>query len=445
MADMPGALLLRSGVLRPADLAAAASLRERDGGSFGECLVRLGYLEEEQLAEFYTRRLMITRVPDHRLVDVPKNALALVTSDMAAEFRVVPLEVDPENHLVLVMADPTDNHAVDEVAFFADRFVVRVVATESAIRDAIERHYGVSFTSPRAADRVARVAHAVATPQSPQAPPPSPTLLHLPKATVQARGVRGGPRSEAPSAREPNPSPPPPQPKAAPPPKPSKEAIEEQIVLLTKVKYADATPLPMPIPPPDDYQPDYLPQHEPEPILLTHPKSHEPPRPKHDTLPGFAQMTVPDPPLARLRAARHRDEIAAAVLDYVALLMRRAVFFVIKKSILIGHDVRGGDLEAALVRKLVISVEAPSLFRDVIASRLPYRGPLPETPANRAFAHALGGVTPEVLFMPIAVRARVIAVLFADGAAQPLPDAALHATVREAGLAYERLILESKA
>ena len=29
-------------------------------------------------------------------------------------------------------------------------------------------------------------------------------------------------------------------------------------------------------------------------------------------------------------------------------------------------------------------------------------------------------------------------------AAQPLPDAALHATVREAGLAYERLILESK-
>ena len=47
--------------------------------------------------------------------------------------------------------------------------------------------------------------------------------------------------------------------------------------------------------------------------------------------------------------------------------------------------------------------------------------------------------------MPIAVRDRVIAVLFADGAAQPLPDAALHATVREAGLAYERLILEAKA
>jgi hypothetical protein len=419
MADMPGALLLRMGVVRPADLAAATALQERDGGSFGECLVRLGLVDEPELAEFYQSHLMITRVPDHRLVDVHKNILALVTADMAAEFRVLPIDLDGDG-LVLAMADPTDNHAVDEVAFFADRFVVRVVATESAIRDGIERHYRVRFTSPRAADRAG--------------------------GRVAERAARPGPSSEAPPTRAPNPSPPPPQPKGAQPapPKPSKAALEEQIVLLTKVKYADATPLPMPVPPPDDYQPDYLPQND-EPILLTRPKPAPPERKRSDTLPGFAQITVPDPPLARLRAVRHRDEIAAAVLDYVALLMRRGSFFVMKRSILIGHDARGADVDAATVRKLVINVEAPSLFRDVIASRLPYRGPLPETPANRAFAHALGGVSSEVLVMPIAVRDRVIAVLFADGAAQPLPDAALHATIREAGLAYERLILESKS
>ena len=319
--------------------------------------------------------------------------LALVTADMAAEFRVLPLELDGDG-LVLAMADPTDNHAVDEVAFFADRFIVRVVATESAIRDGIERHYGVRFTSPRAADRYgARVAQ-------------------------PAAAAKPGPKSEAPPDRTPNPSPPPPTPKDAQAAKPSKDAIEEQIVLLTKVKYADATPLPMPVPPPDDYEPLYAPEdHEmesDEPILLTNKK---PERKRSDTLPGFAQITVPDPPLALLRAARDRDQIAAAVLDWVSLLMRRGAFFVMKKSILIGHDARGVDIEPATVRKLVINVEAPSLFRDVIASRLPYRGPLPETPANRAFAHALGGVSSEVLVMPIAVRDRIIAVLFADGAA----------------------------
>jgi type II secretion system (T2SS) protein E len=431
MADMPGALLLRAGVLRPGDLAAAAALQERDGGSFGECLVRLGYIDEPQLADFYQTRLMITRVPDHRLVNVAKQVLALVPADMAAEFRVVPVDFDGES-LTLAMADPTDNHAVDEIAFFADRHIVRVVATESAVRDAIERHYGVRFTSPRAADRVGV---RVAQPMSESHP-----------ATPPRRTPRPGPSTEAPPERAPNPSPPPPSEAKgkAPPPKPSKEAIEEQIVLLTKVKYADATPLPMPVPPPPDYEPEYAPEDD-EPILLTRPKAPPPPeRRRSDTLPGFAQITVPDPPLARLRAAHHRDEIAAAVLDYLALLMRRGAFFVMKKSILIGHDARGADLDPGTVRKLVINVEAPSLFRDVIASRLPYRGPLPETPANRAFAHALGGVSSEVLLMPIAVRDRIIAVLFGDGAAQPLPDAALHATVREAGLAYERLILESK-
>lgn len=424
---MPGALLLRSGVLRQGDLAAAAALRERDGGSFGECLVRLGLIDEDALADFYQRRLMITRLPDHRLVEVSRKAMQLVPADMAAEFRVIPVEIDADGHLVLAMSDPTDNHAVDEVTFFADRFVVRVVATESAIRDAIERHYGVRFTSPHPADRVRRVAPPTAAP-APARPAPRP-----------------GPTTEAPPDRAPNPSPPPPRAQQTPPPpKPSKQELEEQIVLLTNIKYADATPLPMPLPPPpDDDQPDYLPQRD-EPILLTNPKATAPERPKRDTLPGFAQITVPDPPLALLRAAHARDQIATAVLDYVALLMRRAAFFVMKKSILIGHDARGVDLDVGTVRKLVINVEAPSLFRDVIASRLPYRGPLPETPANRAFAHALGGVSPEVLLMPVAVRDRVIAVLFADGAAQPLPDAALHATVREAGLAYERLILAAK-
>jgi hypothetical protein len=218
-------------------------------------------------------------------------------------------------------------------------------------------------------------------------------------------------------------------------------------VLLTNIKYSDATPLPMPVPPPDDYRPQRFPEHVPEeePVLLTRPKSvgHEPPR--RDTLPGFGILAVPDPPLAALRAATHRDQIAGAVLDYLGLLLRRAAFFVMKKSILAGHDARGPDVDRASVRRLVIPVDAPSLFRDVVASRLPYRGPLPETPANRAFAQELGGIAGDVLLMPIAVRDRVIAVLYGDGAFQPLPDAALHATMREAGLAYERLIIEAKS
>jgi hypothetical protein len=416
MADLPGALLLQTGVLRREQLSAAAALRNTDGGSIGECLVRLGYVDEETLAQLYHRRLMIARIADHQLVNIKKKVLALVPSDMAAEFRVVPLETDNEGGLTLAMADPADNHAVDEVAFFADKFIVRVVATESAIRDAIERHYGVHFSAPRAADRVGVV--------------------------VGATPASAAPKTEAPLDRPPNPSPPPSRRPEPAPPKPRLDIIEEQIVLLTEIKQAEDTPLPQPAPPPPENHREF--QEEEEPILLTKPVAAPPTRKKRDTLPGFAQITAPDPPLLQLRAARARDEIATAVLDYVGQLMSRCIFFVMKKSQLSGYDARGQGINLSKVKQLVINVGAPSLFNDVVNSRLPYRGPLPETPANRAFAQSIGGAPAEVLLMPMAVRDRIIALLYADGMAGPLPEAALHATMREAGLAYERLIIDAK-
>jgi hypothetical protein len=95
--------------------------------------------------------------------------------------------------------------------------------------------------------------------------------------------------------------------------------------------------------------------------------------------------------------------------------------------------------------ELAIQLDSPSVFREVVLSRMPYRGPMPDGSANRTFARIMGGVSAEVLIMPILIRDRVVAVLFADRALRPLPDAALHATIHEAGLAYERLILLGKS
>ncbi|HEY7955094.1 MAG TPA: hypothetical protein VII38_07365 [Polyangia bacterium] len=393
MADTSGALLARAGIVTPEELAKANSIRQRDGGSLGECLVRIGAIDEERLVQFYHKRLMVPRVAAAKLMVVAPEVLELVPPEMAAEFRCVPIDLDAEG-ITLAMSDPSDNHAVDEIAFFADRFVLRAVAAESAVRRAIEKHYGIRFTSPLAS----------ATP----APEPEP------------------PRVESP----------PEEPAEEPPP--VEYAPEEpEPVLLTRVKRSEETPLPMPVPPPDDYTPQYA--DPAEPILLSKPKE----RKRTTTDPGLT-IPVPDPPLPALRAATARDEVAQLLLDYLALLLQRALLFVIKKPLLVGQDARGERIDPIAVKALAIHLEAPSIFRDVVAARLPYRGPLPETPANRAFAQTVGGVGSEVLIMPIAVRDRIIAVLFADGARMPLPDAALHATCREAGLAYERLILEAK-
>jgi hypothetical protein len=376
---------------------------------------------------------MIPRISDGRLGQVSAKVLKLVPPDMAAEFRLLPIEVDNEGTITLAMADPTNNHAVDEVAFFADRFVVRAVATESAVRRAIEAHYGVRFTSPRASDRVTApptVASRVKPTAATAASGPSSATVSPAKATPAPRSTAGSPSAAPPS--------PTPKAKPAEPPKPTKEELDQQIVLLTKIKRSEETPLPIPVPPPEDYRPEYA---QDEPIPLTKPKQPRE-RERRDTLPGMT-IPVPDPPLAQLRAAHERDEIAREMLDYVGFMTRRAIFFVIKKQLLVPHDSRG-DLDRGFVKQLAINIEAPSIFRDVVASRLPYRGPLPETAANRAFSQMIGGAGSEVLLMPVSVRERIIAVLFADTPILPLPDSALYAATREAGLAYERLILEAK-
>lgn len=445
MSELSSSLLVRHGVVRADEVAAAHALQQREGGSFGECLVRLGAVDEQRLVEFYHKRLMIPRVDANRLAIVSPKVLSLVPVDMAIEFRVLPIDVDAEGALTLAMADPTNNHAVDEVGFFTDRFVVRAVAAESAIREAIEHHYGLPVPGP-----------------NPKAPPVA--------AAQQEEDFEGdvdfdidvevGTEEPSPARRRSTtaprlrPAPAAPEASAAP-----TEDADEPVLLLTRVKSTEETPLPSPAPlPPDDAE------GTPEdPILLTRPKAivvptkpvarpitdengdvtPRPRRRERDTLPGLVPP-IPDPPLAALRRARSRDEVAALVLDYFALLTSRAILFVVKKALLIGHDARGSQIDPESVTELAIHMEAASIFRDVVASRLPYRGPLPMAPTNRAFAKALGGVQGEILLMPITIRERIIAVVYADGIEGALPDAALHATTREAGLAYERIILDSK-
>src|SRR5258706_5383382 len=74
----PGELLVKGGLVRPAQLAEAYQLRAREGGSVGECLIRTGALDEESIAEFYHRRLMVPRLPRLRLERIAPQLTELV-------------------------------------------------------------------------------------------------------------------------------------------------------------------------------------------------------------------------------------------------------------------------------------------------------------------------------------------------------------------------------
>jgi hypothetical protein len=142
VADDAGALLVRSGLVTSSALDDARARVTEIGGTVGEQLVAGGVLTDDVLTDFYKTRLLVPQVNPNTLARLPIKVIGLIPNDMAIELRVVPVSIDEENNLTVAMSDPSDRHAVDEIAFFTGAYVVRAVATQMQIAWCLAHYYG---------------------------------------------------------------------------------------------------------------------------------------------------------------------------------------------------------------------------------------------------------------------------------------------------------------
>src|SRR4029077_6248355 len=142
VADDAGALLVRSGLVSPNALDEARARVAASGGTVGEQLVTSGAIADDDLTDFYRSRLLVPQVNPNLLARLTPNVVAAIPSDMAIELRAIPVSLDGENNLTVAMSDPSDRHAVDEIAFFTGAYVVRAVATQMQIAWCLAHYYG---------------------------------------------------------------------------------------------------------------------------------------------------------------------------------------------------------------------------------------------------------------------------------------------------------------
>jgi len=142
VADDAGALLVRSGLVSASALEDARSRVATLGGTLGEQLVASGTLTDDVLTDFYKSRLLVPQVNPNTLARLPAKVVAVIPSDMAIELRAIPVSIDADNNLTVAMSDPSDRHAVDEIAFFTGAYVVRAVATQMQIAWCLAHYYG---------------------------------------------------------------------------------------------------------------------------------------------------------------------------------------------------------------------------------------------------------------------------------------------------------------
>jgi hypothetical protein len=112
------------------------------GGTIGEALVVEGIVDDDKLTNFYKQRLLVPQVNPNTLARLPAKVVAVIPSEMAIELRAIPVSLDSDNNLTVAMSDPSDRHAVDEIAFFTGSYVVRAVATQMQIAWCLAHYYG---------------------------------------------------------------------------------------------------------------------------------------------------------------------------------------------------------------------------------------------------------------------------------------------------------------
>jgi len=144
-----GSMLVREGLLTPAQHLTAVEETEDTDLPFVSVVLRQGFVSEDRLVEIMRERLLVPEAPRELITDVPPSLIELVPAAMAQQFLVCPLSAEDNGSLTLLMADASDRHATDEVGYHTGRRVSRMVTSESVVRWAIGHYYHVDMGQPQ--------------------------------------------------------------------------------------------------------------------------------------------------------------------------------------------------------------------------------------------------------------------------------------------------------
>ncbi|MEW6440435.1 MAG: type IV-A pilus assembly ATPase PilB [bacterium] len=137
-----GERLIEAGLITKAQLEEALREQKRAGGLLGSNLIRLGHVREEDLLQFLSQQYGFPAI-DVNVAVVPPDVLKLIPVDVVQKHKVLPVS-RAGSTLVVAMTDPTNYLVIDDIKFLTGYNIDVVVAEETALKKAIDRHYDQS-------------------------------------------------------------------------------------------------------------------------------------------------------------------------------------------------------------------------------------------------------------------------------------------------------------
>src|SRR6188474_1826795 len=140
MAVRIGELLLKEKRITPAQLQEALAYQKTNGG-------KLGFVKDEEITSLLSKQY---GVPSINLTqfEIDAGIIKLIPAETAHKYQIIPLSRAGAT-LTIAMTDPTNVFAMDDIKFMTGYNVEPVVASETALLEAINRYYAAPTARSR--------------------------------------------------------------------------------------------------------------------------------------------------------------------------------------------------------------------------------------------------------------------------------------------------------
>lgn len=410
---MLGKLILQDGAITQAQLDEAIQNQVVFGGRLGTSLVELDYIDIGQLGEYLAKMHGVPTIDHKEIKACSKGLINTLGEKMASKHQCVPLSID-KSSLNLLMMNPTDLAAIDEISFATSKRIIPHVASEMVIMSLLEKYYDIarpmrfiSFAS---------------------------NILEEPAMVVTGAGIQD--TASLPEVKD------------------EREAIDFSKYASDQAKEEEDLKTPIEITAEDAA----------EEILDINELIHEAPAEEimeaaelveeleeEDELELLEEL----PELLNLEEARQRlsevddrDELSRVVLSFAHSYFKRSALFITRFEKVVGWYGMGDGIDANMVKSVMLPLDEPSIFKTVFDSQAFFLGAIPETKYNNLFLKAIGDEKPQSAFLiPILFKGQVVNILYGDnGEGQPAPFdiSELLILAPKVPQAFEQLIMKKK-
>lgn len=135
-----GELLVQEKIITSEQLSDAIKVIDKSNSNLMEALINNGVLKESEMANFLSKFHKVPAI-DLNMFEIDKEAIKLVARGFCEKNLIIPIQ-KAERSLVVAFADPSNIYVKDDLSLLTKCKIEVVVASESAIKGAIDRYYG---------------------------------------------------------------------------------------------------------------------------------------------------------------------------------------------------------------------------------------------------------------------------------------------------------------